>query len=217
MRDVASQAAAEGRASIPKNHSQSPPQGYTNKYRKNSNVLEAPEDAMSFKRHREQLAADALDIVNSSLQKNERELTTCLCVTLRNNNGTIKKLAFHSGESAMLAPMYSEANRKNYDVIQAERSHAEGQMIQFLLNNATEYTHIVGIGCSRLYCPECDIMFGLLLGSDWKSISSVVFNTFDSIPVNRSIISSKFEVAANRSTVYQQNIAIYNSVLHKYT
>ena len=175
VRDVASQAASEGSTSTSRNHSQHPPEGRTHHYVEGNNVLIWTESTTATQ-IRENLSTDALNIVSSSLRESDIQRTTCLCAAFKKPDGTIKKFAFHSGSGEMPSFMYRAANEKGYDVIQSERSHAEGQMVQFLLDNATEYTHIVGMGCSRLYCAECNILLGLILGQDWAQIATAMYD-----------------------------------------
>ena len=63
-----------------------------------------------------------------------------------------------------------------YDVIQADPSHAEGQFLQFLYKRMSQnpglYTHIVGMGCSRRHCCECDSALKLCLGKNYSYVTA---------------------------------------------
>ena len=87
----------------------------------------------------------------------------------------IRRFIFHNGQRS---DIYHETcvavKEKGYHFIQAERAHAEGQFLQYLFQEAATYTHVVGIGCSRRYCPECDCLLSLLLDVEWKHIASAV-------------------------------------------
>ena len=63
-----------------------------------------------------------------------------------------------------------------YHVIRAGRSHAEGEFLQFLWKRSKQhtpaYTHIIGMGCSRKHCKECDLLLQLVLGIDYHRITA---------------------------------------------
>lgn len=112
--------------------------------------------------------------------------TVIFCVMLMDKNNHLKRFAFHNGESVMKPSMREKAEELGYDVIKAEQSHAEGQFLQFLLHrsnypknssNARYYTHIVGMGCSRSHCAECDTLLSLLLGNNYHEVTSSVDHT----------------------------------------
>jgi hypothetical protein len=74
--------------------------------------------------------------------------------------------------------MRKKAEQLGYDVIQATQAHAEGQLLQFLLHrnkaNPGLYTHIMGIGCSRCFCAECDTVLNLFLGESYYEVAASV-------------------------------------------
>jgi hypothetical protein len=74
--------------------------------------------------------------------------------------------------------MREKAHELGYDVIKAEQAHAEGQLIQFLLRRHQVrpgwYTHIMGMGCSKCHCAECDILFKLFLGEGYHAVTTSV-------------------------------------------
>ncbi len=114
-----------------------------------------------------QLSSNAFDIVGSEPNAQTQKSTVCLCIALRDKHGYIKRFVFHNGANLMSPAMRKKAQELGYDVIQAEQSHAELQFIQFLIRREEVrpglYTHIMGMGCSRCYCAECDhVLKGLL-------------------------------------------------------
>jgi hypothetical protein len=73
-----------------------------------------------------------------------------------------------------------QAEKMGYQVISSEQAHAEGQFLQYLhargvfTNPKPVFTHIMGMGCSRLHCGECDALLCLLLGNSYHSITAAV-------------------------------------------
>ncbi|MEM7055828.1 MAG: hypothetical protein AAF392_03035 [Bacteroidota bacterium] len=121
------------------------------------------------------LAKDAKLIQEA--MKGDKSHTTILCVALRDRHGHIKKFAF-CNSAIMPSSCRDKAESLGYAVIKAEQSHAEGQFLQFLHKRARInpglYTHIVAMGCSKLHCPECDLVLQLVLGSNYKAISAAI-------------------------------------------
>ncbi|MEO1300867.1 MAG: hypothetical protein AAFU83_01260 [Bacteroidota bacterium] len=129
------------------------------------------------------LAQDALQIAAST--QGSLEYTTILCVALMNSKQRVKKFAFHNGTTGdWRKPDAENANSKEsmahelgYHLIQSQQSHAEGQFLQFLYQRCKQnpgyYTYIVGIGCSRRHCFECDFLLQLILGESYRKITSV--------------------------------------------
>jgi len=150
-------------------------------YRPKNNCLRT--ELVSKKLHT-QLSVDAFDMVGSEASDQTRESTTCLCVTLRDRHGHVKKFVFHDGENLLAQDMRKKANELNDDVIQAEQSHAEGQLIQFsLLRNQVRpswYTHIIGMGCSTCHCTECNSLLKLFLGEGYHGATALVDDKKDS-------------------------------------
>lgn len=108
----------------------------------------------------------------------DRSTITICCVALRENRyGYFKKFAFSNAKN-MSPKCRNQAEDLGYAVIKAPQSHAEGQFLQFLYTRARNrpelYTHIVGIGCSRRHCPECDLLLQLSLGKGYKNVSAVI-------------------------------------------
>ena len=104
--------------------------------------------------------------------------TTCCCIALRDKHGYVKKFIFHNGENLLAPSMRYKAHELGYDVIQAKQSHAEAQCMQFLLHRHQKrsgwYTHILGIGCSRPHCIECDPLLKLYLGKGYDQFTSSI-------------------------------------------
>ena len=74
--------------------------------------------------------------------------------------------------------MRDTAHKYSYDVIQTERSHAEGQFIHFLLHRNQKrpgwYTHIMGMGCSKCHCAKCDCLFKIWLGKKYYAFTTAI-------------------------------------------
>jgi hypothetical protein len=89
----------------------------------------------------------------------KNEILTVLCVALRQYDGRIKKFVFTNLDSgfhiATLKAIVPKAHTKGYHVIMAQRSHAEGELMQFLQERHNRYTHIVSIGCNNGHCIRC--------------------------------------------------------------
>ena len=127
------------------------------------------------------LALDALRIVEIHPREQTRSATVCLCVVLRNQDGYAKKFIFHNGASSLPSPMREEADRLKYHIVHAEHAHAEhahaeGEFVQFLLKrNAQEtYTHVIGMGCSRQHCKECNCLLKLSLGRTYHEFTASI-------------------------------------------
>jgi hypothetical protein len=140
---------------------------FNQRYKCKNNYLKA---VISSDRLHNQLSIDAFDIVGSEPNDRTKKSTVCLCVALRDKHKHVKKFAFHNGEHIMSLAMRNKACVLGYDVIQAQQSHAEGQLIQFLIGRDQKrpgwYTHILGVGCSRSYCAECKVLFRGCLGDN---------------------------------------------------
>jgi hypothetical protein len=107
-----------------------------------------------------------------------RNATTCLCVVLRNKQGYAKKLVFHNGREKISSSMEAKANELYYGIRSGYQAHAEAEFIQFLLQrkkqNSERYTHILGMGCSRRHCKECNCLLKLFLGGKYHSFIAAI-------------------------------------------
>ncbi len=136
-----------------------------------------------------QLAKDAFRIANAHHNARTREATTCLCVVLRDEDQGAKKLVFHNSTDEMQPSMRAKANELMYGIRNAHLAHAEAQFIDFLLYRARQrkdeiehekkarhpsYTHILGMGCSRNHCQECDALCKLFLGEGYTAHTSAL-------------------------------------------
>jgi hypothetical protein len=137
------------------------------------------------------LAKDAKNINESESNERTIKSTVILCVALRNQKGYIKKFAFHNGTGLMPPTMRNKAEKLGYHVIKAEYSHAEGQFLQFLyqrhISEASSYSHIIGMGCSRLHCVECNCILSVTLGLDYDEITAAVQDSEQTSLRKRSI------------------------------
>jgi hypothetical protein len=78
--------------------------------------------------------------------------------------------------------MHKSMNDKAVDLNYAARTgyqaHAEVEFIDFLLHrhkqNEERYTHILGMGCSRQHCKECDCLLQLFLGSNYHQFTAAM-------------------------------------------
>ncbi len=134
---------------------------------------------------RTQLSQGALDIVKALNNSESEKHTTCLCIALRDQHERVKKFVFHNGDRVMSPVMRTKARELGYDVIQTDRSHAEGQFMQFLLYRHKQrpglYTHIMGMGCSRPHCSKCDHIFKTLLGSKYHEFTASVYEKHEEV------------------------------------
>jgi hypothetical protein len=125
-----------------------------------------------------QLSLDARVILEAESNPRSKNSTAIFCIVLRDKYGYLKRFAFHNHKDPMSGAIRSKAQELGYDIIQAEQSHAEGQFLQFLYkrNNARpgHYTHIVGMGCSKKHCIECDALLRLFLGPNYHDITASV-------------------------------------------
>lgn len=123
------------------------------------------------------LTLDAFLISESGVADRPGSIT-CLCVALRDKSEHVKKFVFHNGENLLALNMRKKAEELGYDVIQTEQSHTEGQLIQFLLYRHRKmpgfYTHLLGMGCSRSHCMECDSLLKLYLGDNYHQFTSSI-------------------------------------------
>ena len=133
------------------------------------------------------LTRDACHIANADKNAFTRNATTCLCVVLRNADSNAKKFVFHNGGDKMCASMEKKARELRYGIRTGYQSHAEGAFIQFLLQrdqqNEERYTHILGMGCSRMHCRECDFLLQLFLGTGYHRFTAAAKHEEDSPPV----------------------------------
>ena len=120
------------------------------------------------------LARDALEIANTHTSHRTRESTTCLCVVLSNKEGNTQKLIFHSGER-LPASIKGKAGKLSYS-LNSYKGHSEAQLMNFLLDDTIpkQYTHILGIGCSRLHCKECDSLLKLGLRKNYHEFTAAM-------------------------------------------
>ena len=153
-------------------------ENYSRKKEKDSHFNNYAEETISSSK----LAKDAKLIQEA--MPGDKGPTTIFCVALRDIHGHIKKFACCN--SAVMPPSCrNQAESLGYAVIKAEKSHAEGQFLQFLhkraIINPGLYTHVVAMGCSRLHCPECDLVLRLVLGSNYKDISAAIGSVTEEI------------------------------------
>jgi hypothetical protein len=137
-------------------------------YLKASEITDSEEQASWNSNLSSKLAKDAFRIANAHGHRRTRESTTCLCVTLRDEKKYAKKFVFHNGSDKMKDSMANVAHTLCYSIRTGYQAHAEVEFIEFLLHrskqNKNRYTHILGMGCSRPHCEECDCQFKLYLG-----------------------------------------------------
>ena len=135
------------------------------------------------------LAQDACHMTNAHTSAITRSATTCLCVVLRDTGGRAKKFVFHNGKEKMPTTMAQKAKALKYAIRTGYQAHAEAAFIQFLLQreqqNSERYTHILGMGCSRRHCKECDCLMKLFMGQNYHSFTAAMReNTLPPIVTN---------------------------------
>ncbi len=123
------------------------------------------------------LAKDAR-IANAHKHARTRDSTTCVCVVLRDKKERAKKFVFHNGPKAMHKSMNDKAVDLNYAARTGYQAHVEVEFIEFLLHrykqNEERYTHILGMGCSRQHCKECDCLLQLFLESNYHQFAAAM-------------------------------------------
>jgi uncharacterized membrane protein YkoI len=137
-----------------------------------------------------ELALDACEMANSHKSEGTRERTTCLCVVLWNSHDNYgRRLAFCNGIAfPSHVKKFNTENKKDdhlygkYQLVDNKPSnntggHAETKLIDFLLNCKKRYTHLLGVGCSRPHCKECDVLFQVLLGCDYHQFTAAMKKT----------------------------------------
>ncbi len=154
------------------------------------------------------LAKDALQIANAHPNAITRSATTCLCVVLRDKDGHAKKFVFHNGKDKMSDTMEQKAQALKYAIRTGYQAHAEAEFIQFLLQrneqNPERYTHILGMGCSRQHCKECDCLLQLFLGSNYHKFTAAMCVEDPALP--------KFTDVEDRCCICART---YHNPLHK--
>jgi hypothetical protein len=127
------------------------------------------------------LSKDAFRIANAHKNARTRESTTCLCVVLRNEKQYAKKFVFHNGAEKMHESMNEKAVALKYAVRTGYQAHAEVEFIEFLLHRSKQdperYTHILGMGCSRQHCKECNCLLKLYLGNNYHKFTAAMHMT----------------------------------------
>ena len=87
------------------------------------------------------------------------------------------------------------ADTLGYHSYRTDASHAEGAFIQKLWQGSVEseealdrrhYTHLVGMGCSRPHCQECDAVLKRVLGRDYYRVTAAASG--ESLLVDQSAI-----------------------------
>lgn len=138
------------------------------------------------------LAKDAFRIANAHHNARTRESTTCLCVVLRDSKKDPKRLIFHNSTGEMQLSMRKKANDMEYGIRNAHLAHAEAQFIDFLRCRAQQhaydktkikYTHILGMGCSRKHCQECNALCKLFLGNNYPVCTAAM----EQLTINQDI------------------------------
>lgn len=131
------------------------------------------------------LANDAKKIHEAVHSSQSRGGTTILCVALVDANGHVRKFSFCNHQGSMPLGCFHKAKELGYDEgsmdkEQAQRHiHAEVQFLEFLYTrNATQerYTHLLGMGCSRQHCKECDGVLRLILGNTYRDFTAAADN-----------------------------------------
>jgi hypothetical protein len=127
------------------------------------------------------LSEKATKIVWKVRNKKATDKTTCLCVMLRDKSKRIKQLVFHNLEKYLPSAMHNTAVEMGIGMRGNERMHAEASFLEFLLYRANNeehaYTHVLGMGCSKKHCLECDALLKLFLGSNYKMITSAAIKS----------------------------------------
>jgi hypothetical protein len=181
------------------------------------------------------LAKDAFRIANAHHNARTREATTCLCVVLRDEEQYAKRLVFHNSTDEMQPSLRAKANELMYGIRNAYLAHAEAQFIDFLLYRArqrdkerdtdqkkkAQYTHILGMGCSRKHCQECDALCKLFLGHEYLSFTAATekLNDGQSMPCIEDLTQGRethlhMTVPVQKSKIVFQGAAVRSGGQH---
>ena len=102
--------------------------------------------------------------------------TTCFCVMLLDKHKRVKQLVFHNLKNYLPSAMHNTAVDMGIGMRGSENKHAEASFLEFLLYRAEKkehaYTHVLGMGCSKKHCQECDALLKLFLGSNYHVATS---------------------------------------------
>ena len=127
-------------------------------------------------------AANVKDVKPSKLKEDaeaiwkaggENHKIAVLCVALKDKYNRIKKFVCtnqrdYKGKKGK--NIIRKAHKRGYHVVQAQQSHAEGALLQFLQERPKTYKAIVGIGCDKKFCPDCVELLKRFLGEDYTSV-----------------------------------------------
>jgi hypothetical protein len=102
--------------------------------------------------------------------KHNGKYVCILCVVLRQKDGRNKKFVF-TNQSMINTAIYKAANKRGYHLIIAQNAHAEGEMMQFLQERPTRYTHLIAMGCNYDHCDRCDKMMKKEVHADYRQVS----------------------------------------------
>jgi hypothetical protein len=122
------------------------------------------------------LSERATKIVWEAGSEKAANQTTCLCVMLRDKYKRVKQLVFHNLKNYLPSAMHNTAVEMGIGMRGNEQMHAEASFLGFLLHRAEKkehaYTHVLGMGCSKNHCQECDALLKLFLGSNYHVVTS---------------------------------------------
>ena len=126
------------------------------------------------------LAEDARLIFAAIEEQAYASHNTLLCVALKNRDDRIKKFMF-ANTGIPARKLRQAADDLSYHSYRTDASHAAGAFIQKLWKGSAEneealdrrhYTHLVGMGCSRPHCQECDAVLKRVLGGDYYWVTA---------------------------------------------
>ena len=130
------------------------------------------------------LAKDALEMATCHHDVSTRERTTCFCVLLYNQKKKcLKRVVFFNGiaKPAPLKQWAEKSNNENiyeiHDPKNGHGGHAEKAFVEYLIaeNNKPDkekFTHLLGMGCSRQHCKECDTLLRMFLGANYDDFTA---------------------------------------------
>ena len=183
--------------------------------RKNDNRYEPTKDTSNYHNLRDPLSP--IDLAKDTKLIERADISqghlTIFCVALRDKYGNIKKFAF-SNSTLMPQRCREQAESLGYAVIKARQSHAEGQFLQFLYQRKVQhlhlYTHLVGMGCSRLHCPECDALFNRCFGENYKELTAAID------PAKTEVVQVNFAPASSSATDHNPfRFGIATKIIHE--
>ena len=137
------------------------------------------------------LAKDAQeihDVIPKLDKKNQTNrsfgATTIVCCVLL-VRGVYRKLCFSNLEGSLGPAMRDKAHSLGYHAVQAMKSHAESELIQY----AATYKNVklIDMGCDKGHCAECDFMLRWYNDGNYETQTTITDKTFKNYHMPESL------------------------------